>query len=320
MATYDSLITRSDASPLIPEDVVPEIFAGAREQSTVLRLARKLPNMARGQQRMAVLNSLPTAYIVGAETDLRQTSEVDWTNKYIYAEEVAVICPIPRNVVDDSDYPIWEQVMPLLGEAVGKVVDGAILIGTGAPSSWPTNIKAAAVAAGHTTAASAFSGSGDQQYYDAILSSTGLFAELEEQGFMVTGSIAHPVMRGRLRGVKDDNGMPIFNANMQEASRYQLDGTPMEFQRNGAFTSSDALMFSGDWNQVVWSFRADAQFEIAKEGVIQDGSGAIIYNLLQQRMFALVMWLRLGWQVPNPPKAMSPTASTRYPIAVLTAS
>lgn len=137
---------------------------------------------------------------------------------------------------------------------------------------------------------------------------------------MVNGSIAHPTMRGLLRGVKDDNGMPIFSSNMQDANRYQLDGSPMEFQRNGAFTASDALMFSGAWDQVVWAFRADAQFEIAKEGVIQDGSGAIIYNLLQQRMFALVMWLRLGWQVPNPPKAVSPTAATRYPIAVLTAS
>lgn len=320
MATYDSLISRTDASPLIPEEVVPEIFSGAREMSTVLSLARQLPNMARGQERMAVLSALPTAYFVDAETDLRQTSEANWTNKYLNAAELAVIVPIPRNVVDDSDYPIWSQCMPLLSEAVGKAVDGAVLIGTNAPSAWPTNIKTAAVAAGMNVAASSFSGSGDQQYYDAFLSSTGLFSKLEAKGFLVNGVIAHPTVRGLLRGVKDDNGMPIFNSSMQGASQYALDGAPMRFQQNAGFASTDALAFAGDWSQVVWSFRADAQFEIAKEGVIQDGSGAIIYNLLQQRMFALVMWLRLAWQVPNPPKQLSPTEATRYPVAVMTAS
>lgn len=319
MATYDSLISRSDASPLIPEEVVPEIFTGARESSTVLQLARQLPNMARGQERMAVLNGLPTAYFVGSETALRETSEADWTNKYIYAEELAVIVPIPRNTIDDSDYPIWAQVMPLLGEAVGKAVDGAVLIGTNAPSSWPTNIKAAAVAAGRTCAASTFAGD-DQQYYNATLGASGLFTHVENQGFMVNGVISHPAMRGYLRGVKDDNGMPIFNPVMQQANNYTLDGQPMLFSRNAAFATTDALAFAGDWSQVVWAFRADAQFEIAREGVIQDGSGAIIYNLLQQRMFAMVMWLRLGWQVPNPPKQMSATAATRYPVAVLTAT
>lgn len=322
MPVYDGQITRSDAAPLIPEEVTTEIFQNAQESSVFLRLARRLPNMARGQERMPVLASLPTAYVVGGDTDLRQTSEVDWKNKYIDAAEIAAIVPIPKNVMADSDYPIWEQVMPLMAEAAGAVVDGATFVGTNAASVWPSDLKTGAVAAGHSVSAASFGLS--TGYYDAILGGdnqsggAGLFAHLENQGYMVTGWAAHPVMRGRLRTIKDSTGQPLFMTQMQQKTPYLLDGVSGLFCQNGGFTSSQALMFAGDWNQVVYAFRQEAQWEILREGVINDAAGNIIYNLGQQRMIALLMFFRFGWQVPNPPKRLSPTEATRYPVAVLT--
>jgi hypothetical protein len=50
--------------------------------------------------------------------------------------------------------------------------------------------------------------------------------------------------------------------------------------------------------------------------VIQDGTGAIVYNLAQQDMVALRAVMRLGWQVPNPITRLQTTTADRYPIAV----
>ena len=111
MPTNNS-IDRDGAEALIPEDVAREIVQSAPEQSAILQLARRLPNMTRAQQRMPVLSVLPQAYFVTGDTGLKQTTKQAWANKYLNAEEIAVISPIPEAVLDDSDYDIWAEVRP----------------------------------------------------------------------------------------------------------------------------------------------------------------------------------------------------------------
>ncbi|MCB0070984.1 MAG: phage major capsid protein, partial [Caldilineaceae bacterium] len=112
MATYNSLISRTDAAALIPEEVSREIIQAVPESSAVMRLARRLPNMSRKQRRMPVLSGLVTAYFVTGDNGLKQTSEAAWENKYINAEELAVIVPIPEAVLDDVDYDVWAEIRP----------------------------------------------------------------------------------------------------------------------------------------------------------------------------------------------------------------
>lgn len=313
MATYNSLIDRTGAEALIPEEVSRDIIQGTPTSSAVLRLGRRLPNMSRKQQRLPVLSLMPYAYFVGGDTGLKQTTEVSWDNKYLNAEEIAVIVPIPEAVLDDADYDIWEQVRPLVIEAFGKKIDGAVLVGTDAPSAWPEDILTGATAASHTVDHSSFTG----DYYDEILGEGGLFSLVEEDGFMVTGSVALPTMKARLRGLRATTGEPIFMRSIQDRSRYELDGTPIEFLMNSTVTAATALMFSGDFNQMVYSIRQDVTYKMITEGVITDGSGNIIYNLPQQDMVALRAVMRLAWQIPNPINSTNPDEATRYPFSVL---
>lgn len=316
MATYNSLIDRSsDAAALIPEEVTAEIFQDMPQSSAVMQIARKLPNMSRGQQRMPVLSSLIEAYFVTGDTGLKQTSEMAWENKYIYAEELAVMVPIPEAVLDDADYDIWGEIRPRIAQAFGKAFDAAVLHGTNAPTNWPDDIVTAATAASNVVAYPT-----GADLYEDIMGENGTLATVEADGYEVTGHIAHSSLRAKLRGLRDANGQLIFMQNMADRAIFALDGVPIEFSGNGAIDSTAALLFSGDWQQVVWAMRQDITFKIIDQGVITDASGNIIYNLAQQDMIALRAVMRLGWQVPNPVNPIQETAASRYPIAVLTVS
>lgn len=317
MATYNSIISRSEASALIPEDVAREIIQGVVAESTVMTLARRLPNMSRGQQRLPVISALPTAYFVTGDSGLKQTTEVAWDNVYLNAEEIACIVPIPEAVLDDADYDIWSEVRPRISEAMGAVFDAAVLIGTNAPTAWPDDILTAATAASHVVDHSSVSG----DFYDEILGTVGTNALVEADGYMVTGYAAEPGMKAALRGLRDQSGagMPIFMRSLQEAARYELDGQPIYFANNGAFTATDAHLFAGDWSQLVYSLRTDITTKLLTEAVIQDGSGNIVYNLPQMDMVALRVVMRIAWALPNPINRLNTNSATRFPFSVLVA-
>lgn len=309
---YDSVITRSNAEALIPEEVTREIIQNVPQASAVMQLGRRLPNMTRAQLRLPVLSALIRAYFVNGETGLKQTSRAQWANKYINASELAVIVPIPEEVLDDSDYDIWGEIRPNINEAFGLAFDQAVFYGTNAPSDWPTNLVAGATSAGNSVTA----GTGVDLYED-ILGEGGTLATVENDGFMVTGHVGAMTMKSKLRGLRDANGQPIFLRSMQEKTRYELDGAPIVFPESGAVDPAESLLISGDWKQLVYAIRKDITYKVLDQAVIQDGAGNIIYNLAQQDMVALRVVMRLGWQLPNPINRLQEVEANRYPFGVL---
>jgi hypothetical protein len=63
---------------------------------------------------------------------------------------------------------------------------------------------------------------------------------------------------------------------------------------------SNTRLFIGEFDHFVVGVRKDVTFEMFREGVIQDNTGAIVFNLLQQDMSAMRVTFRAGWQVANP--------------------
>lgn len=321
---YNSIISRTDAAALIPEDVSAEIISNLPTMNPLMQLARRLPNMSRAQRRLPVMGSFASAYFVSGDNGLKQTSEVTWENKYIDAEELAVIVPIPEAVLDDADFDIWANVRPEIERALSKAITAAVLYGTNIPASWTTNLGAAGIVAGANAASHVISAAAYSDYYEAILGETvagvdGLFMLPEADGFMVSGNVAHVSMKGILRNVRDANGQPIFKTGMQDPTRYELDGTPLYFPTDGSITAASSLLISGDWNQLVYAMRQDITYKVLDQAVIQDAAGNIVYNLAQQDMVALRAVMRLGFALPNPPTYENETDATRFPFAVLTA-
>lgn len=313
MATID----RSALSGLIPEPVTREIMQGAIAESAVLRMGRRLANMSSKTQTINVLDALPSAYFVNGEaTDsgagdaFKQTTKMAWDKKKLYAEEIAVIVPIPEAALDDADYDIWGEVKPRLTEAFGKVIDAAMLFGTNKPSTWRTGVVPAAIAAGNGVPISS-------DIFSDIMGENGLIAKVELDGFNPNGVMSAIQMRGKLRGLKDTTGQPIFKSDMQGATRYGLDGMDMYFPMNGAFDPAQAQMIVGDWSQLVYAIRQDMTFKIFTEGVIQDPSTkAITYNLMQNDMVALRAVMRLGWEIANPINAYNADIENPFPFSV----
>ena len=307
-----SIIDRSGAESLIPTQESNEIIQGVVTQSAVLSRGRKLPNMTSKQYKMPVLDMLPIAYFVNGDTGQKQTTTMAWDKKFIIAEEIAVIVPIPEAVIDDANYDIWGEVKPRVVEAFGKKIDGAALFGDDKPASWRDCIVKTATDAGSVITLS----TGDN-LYDKIMGEDGVIAKVENSGYFVNGHMADISMRAKLRGLKDTTGQPLFKSDMQNGTSYSLDGSAMNFPNNGAFDKSKALMISGDFSQLVYAIRQDITFKLFTEGVVQNPDKSIAYNLMQNDMVALRAVMRMGWEIPNPINSMQKDKKKRCPFSIL---
>lgn len=291
-----NITNREAAEVLIRQQIIDSIVQDAPKSSIVMQLGRRLPNMTSNQTRMRVLDTLPTAYWVDGDTGFKQTSMQAWDNVYINAGELAVIVPIPEAVVADADTDLIGEITPRINESIGKRFDAAILFGENRPAAWQNDIITVARQAGNNVADTA-----EKDLYDKIMSEGGLLNKVEEDGYAVNGAIAALGMRAKLRGLRTNDGLPIFKSDMQGTTPYALDGAPMYFPENGSFDKTIAQMIVGDFRQLVWAIRQDITVKILDQGVIQDPvTKAIQYNLAQQDMIAIRVVFRAGWALPNP--------------------
>jgi len=304
-------ITRSNADALIPVEVSSEIIQAMPQSSAALRLFKQLPNMSAKQQTLPIAASLPSAYFLNGDTALKKTSKAEWDKLTLTAEEIAVIIPIPEAVLDDSSYDIWGELKPQITEAFGVAIDSAIFFGTNKPSSYPTAIVPAAIAAGNTVAV----GTGSD-IADDIIGENGLMAKVEASGFRVTGFYADSTMEAKFRSLRDQNGQLLYMPALTSEVPDTLVGRHLVYDDTAVFDTTQAYMIAGDFSKAVYSIRQDLTYKVLDQAIIQNTDGSIAYNLAQQDMLALRCVMRLGIQIANPVNRK--TAESKYPFAVLT--
>lgn len=296
------MIKKSDAYALFEPDVMTEIMEGTVKQSAVLSMFRRLPNMTSNKTKMRVLDSLPMAYWVDADTNngRKKLTKMAWDNKFITAEELAVIVPIKEDVLDDADYDIWADVKPRLVEAFGKAIDSAILTGVNKPNGFRADLLSSVINAGAVVTQGA-----DQTLYSAI---NDAMVKVEESGYNPTGVVGGVDVKGKFRMMLDTTGQPIAGT--------EIGNLPKHYVENGSWDKDKAMMVVGDFTQAVYSIRQDITYKILDQAIIQDpATGDILYNLAQEDMVALRVVMRLGWEIPNPINATNPDEATRFPFA-----
>lgn len=308
--SYSNITSRTDAQALVNEVVSTEILQNLQNESAALRLFRRIP-ISTNQTRFPVISALPTAYFVNGDTGLKQTTEVNWANKYINVEELAAIVPVPENVFEDASYDIWAAIRPLLEQAIGRALDAAVFFGANKPASWPAAIAVDALAAGNAlTIPTAAAGAGG-----IAEDLNQLFALVEADGYDVNGIVAARTFRAKMRSARDTLGQRLLDIS---ASGDSVEGVPIAYSMRGLWPSGSgaAVAFVGDFTQGIIGVRRDMTLKMLDQAVIQNGAGDILYNLAQQDMVAARLTFRVGFAVANTLNYDNANDSTRYPFAV----
>lgn len=308
MAFNDS-IGGSDVAALIPEETSNEIISGVEVKSAAMNLMRRT-RMSSSTQKMAVLSALPEAFFVASGGGLKQTSKLAWDKKYLNAEEIAVIVPIPESYLDDSQFDIWAESRPKIEEAIAIAIDKAVLFGINKPDTWGTAVYDHAVAAGNQLLRGSVGGQ------DVAGDVSDIMSLVEEDGYDVTGHAARKRMKGAFRNLRDDNGQPIFQANLQDSTKGMLWGEQLNYVSNSGWDSSKADLITGDWMQAIIAMRQDITWKLLTEATIFDDEGNVLFNLAQQDMVAMRIVIRLAYQIANSVNREGDIA-TQSPFAVL---
>lgn len=314
---YGNVTSRSDVEATIPEDVSRDMLGKAVEESAVLQLFRSVP-VPRKSLRFPILSALPVAYWVNGDTGLKQTTEIAWQNKFLTVEEMATILPVPENVAEDMEVNVWDEGEKYIREAFARLLDQTVFFGTNAPSSFPTAVLPSVMAAGNTVTEGTANAAAGGYMGDL----DNLLASVEEDGFGVTGFVGDLSAKRKFRAARNTQGERV-DAGRITGDLNTIDGTPITYPMaglwpNGLSAGQNVRLMAGDWNrQFVVGVRQDITFKVLDQAVIQDNTGAIVFNLAQQDMVAMRVKFRVGWQVANTINNRNPNAATRYPAAAM---
>jgi len=247
---------------LIPTEVQAAVIEGVVNQSVALTLGNVQP--------------MPT---------------MAWTSQLLKAEEVAATIDVPTAYLDDAGFPLWDSIQPRMIEALALVIDEAVLFGVGAPASFPAGGVLAKSTAAALPAAPAADMAG---LYNACLSI------VESQGLDPTGHAADVAARGRMRGSRTTTGEPLFVPSIAQTNPDTIFGLPVAWSRGGAFDTTKALSFTGDWTCLRLGVRQDVTVDSSAEGVLVDNTGAVVVSAFQDDKIIMRVHMRLGCVIGQP--------------------
>jgi HK97 family phage major capsid protein len=281
-------ITRADAEALYSDVLSAELITMLPRQSAVLQALTVVP-MGTRVERMPVLDALPTAAFLNADQAPKPLTEISWKNKQIVAEEIAVIVPFSENVLADTSVDIQGRVTQLIVQEFGRVLDAAVLFGTGAPASYPVG----GIVGNAVKVAKGTKGIADDL--------NNLFAQVELTGHDVTDFFATRALRAQLRGQTGLNGAPIYipsEGNANVGSVYGINAMyPLGWDK------AKATSIAIDDSSAIIGLRSDVKIKVLTEASLT-GFG----NLAERDSIAIRAVMRVGFTVAEPVSIDNPTA------------
>lgn len=282
-------ISRTDVATIIQEAYSNVLLDAAVSTSCVLQ-AFPTVNMGTKLTHMPVLATLPTATWVTDihntdPTTVKPTSAVTWVDRTLSAEEIAVIIPVMENALDDADVDLLTEITTRGGEAIGEVLDAAVLFGVNKPASWTSNdLHAAAVAASQTTPGNTPAVVASAK--DIVGSVNTASRQLAAAGLVPDTLIAPLTFRYDVEQIRDTMGQPIFRNE-------QFAGYKTVLDHNASWSGASAQLFVADSRRIRIGVRQDIQVKILDQATLTVG-GTPLY-LAQQDMVAVRMKARFAY-------------------------
>ena len=111
----------------------------------------------------------------------------------------------------------------------------------------------------------------------------------------------------------DSTGQPLANT--------EIGGLKRLFVSNGAWDGTLGKALVGDMKQVYYAIRQEVTVDVLTEGtIVNPNDPNETYNLGQQRMIAIMLTMRMGWEIPNPVSSYNVDNETSFPFALIQAS
>ena len=305
MTNYDKIVSRTGTGGELPQALVDDVIGDVKTQSTIMALGHVITTNT-ADSRIPVLSQDVDAYWIAGDTGLKGTSAAQWTSTSLYAEELAVVCPVPDNVVDDASFPIWASLRPLIARAFARKLDAAALFGTNRPASWgPSMLETA-------TAATA-----------VITKSTGTSADpaadMLKAAELVSAQQLTPTASAVRNGYQYAAGVTrtgAFNFSpVTERTPWPLSLAGLPIATDPVYWEPTAAqVIVADWRQCIVGVRKTLTFTMHKDGVISDDTGKVITNLMTQDSTACRAVLRVGFLLKRP---VIGTNTPTVPVAIV---
>ena len=309
---FSDYINRTGGAAELPEQLATELITAVQHESVMLTMAHHVPTTTR-DSRIPVVSSLPqAAWVTGTDPDvgLKSVTSMQILNEVLIAEELAAICVIPQNVVDDSNYDLWDAVRPELAKAIARSYDAACLFGVNAPTTFPPSLVAAATTAGVVVSGDVYANATDNPAL--VLQAATIVAQ---QGYNVSAAAVGPGWEFRTAASRTT----ALSNNPVGGSMFPLilAGMPIRtrplYWNVAATNSIDAIV--ADWNLVLAGIRKDITLEPFNSGVISDATGKVIQNLMQNDLVAIRATFRGGYYLATPPTGY--TVATPCPVGLV---
>ena len=301
---YTDLVSRSEVGADVPKVVAEALVTAMNAESVALQLGTRVPTMTK-DSKVPIVTSAPEANWVTGDTGLKGVSKADFTPQALVAEELACIIPVPDAVLDDSDFPVWDALQPLLARAAARTIDSAILFGTSAPASFAAPMYEDAIAGGSYVVTDT-----DDPAKSVLLAAE----QVGIDGYSATAAAVRP---GWEFGAAAANTTALVANPAGASSAFPLLLAGLGIRTRPAYwdaTMADVIV--ADWSKVLVGIRQDFTVEVFRTGVIQDDQGDIVLNLLQQDTSAVRMVMRVGYLLAKPVTGSAETAQSPVALCV----
>lgn len=298
-------VSRSDLVGALINERLGEVITALDTKSFALNHFQVYPMKSRTLE-VPVVTELAEMAAVKSE-DLTSPNSKKSTTKTkiekvdLVAEDIASIVIIPEAVADDAEIS-WESfILPQLVNDFARKLDLWTLFPvTGRPAAWGKAVFEVASDAGALVPATA----------DFAEDANQALALVEGSGFDPTAIAASRAIRATLRGLRNDNGTPIYETSIANGgTQSTLYGFPIDY--TSGWDRSDALAIAGDFKKAILGIRQDVTTKVLTEATV----GGI--NLAEQDAVALRVNLRVAFGTVNP-ASYADEGITAAPFAAVT--
>ena len=274
----------------VPKEQGTLVLKEFMRQSAVTQLA-KYEQMTKPEKEFTYLATGPGAYWVG-EGERIQTSKATWLTAKMVTKKLGVIIPVSKEFLRYTVSDFFTMIRPAISEAFAIKFDQAALFGTESPFGTGVSVFERATTANNTLEIESLN-----NLYDEL---NGLLALVEENDKDVNGFTTTKRFRQRLRGTKDQNGLPIFNDATAGATSQAL-GLPIGYVDSKSWDYTKALLMAADWDMARYGILQGMEYKISEDATlttVQDADGNMI-NLFERDMFALRVTQQVGFMTLN---------------------